>query len=562
MKIAVDAMGGDYAPEAIVEGAVQAAEEYDFSLILVGQEELVHQELSKYKTDRLSIEVRHAPQVVDMQDLPSVALRRKKDSSLHIAINMIKHGEADAAVSAGNTGAAMAIGKVACRMLEGIERPALATVLPNIDGITVLIDVGANVDCKPLHLLQFAVMGHVYAQEVFSISNPRIGLLSIGEESSKGNVLTKEVFESLSQSELNFLGNAEGRDAFNGRVDVIVCDGFIGNVVLKVSESLAKTMGLLLKDVFTQNWRTKLGYLLVKPGMGAMRKRVDYSEYGGAPLLGLNGVVIVSHGSSKATAIKNAIRVAGESVDHRINDQIIETMFNCEFDVKSQSRATSLWRQITRSIRHENHKEKTELEKQEETHLKEQEQQPEPSSTTQEDPQEHYEASKKSWWPLKQSGEPLKEEPRIDTEQVVGLSEQIQEAQYLEEEFPSEQSQKKEKQNEVELEKKHWWHLKQRNEHQQEESPADAFSATAKSQSPQQLQLPEPEQPKVAEPAQGVELLKEPDSAPSKRAWWKRKETAYQKNEKEQTPSSDEAKEAVKRHPSPSQEEKPPQSQP
>lgn len=203
MRIAVDAMGGDYAPEAIVEGAVQAAEEYGFSILLTGQEERIQAELAKYKTDHLSIEVRHAPQVVDMDDVPSFALRRKRESSLHLAINLAKTGEADAAVSAGNTGAAMAIGKVACRMLEGIERPALATVLPNLDGVTVLIDVGANVDCKPLHLLQFAVMGHVYAQEVFDIHNPRIGLISVGEEDTKGNALTKEVFQALSDSPLN-----------------------------------------------------------------------------------------------------------------------------------------------------------------------------------------------------------------------------------------------------------------------------------------------------------------------------------------------------------------------
>ena len=408
MRIAVDAMGGDYAPEAIVEGAVQAAEEYGFTIILVGQEDRVRQELAKYKTDHLSIEVRHAPDIVEMHDLPSVALRRKKESSLHKAIYMTKNGEADAAVSAGNTGAGMAIAKVACRMLEGVERPALATVIPNVNGYMVLIDVGANVDCKPMHLLQFAVMGHVYAQSVVGIENPRIGLLSVGEEDSKGNTLTKEVFEPLSQSKLNFIGNAEGRDVFNGRMDVIVCDGFIGNVVLKVSESLAKTMGLFMKDAFSKNWRTKLGYLLVKPGIEEMKTRMDYEEYGGAPLLGINGVVIISHGSSKARATKNAIRVAAESVSHHINDQIVEIMNASGFDLKSYTKATSIWHQLTRSIRHEPPKDQKE-----EPHPHEPNQ-PQPASDTaplpEFQPYEEPEQERKYWWQKKQRhAESLKE---------------------------------------------------------------------------------------------------------------------------------------------------------
>jgi glycerol-3-phosphate acyltransferase PlsX len=347
-----------------------------------------------------------------MHDLPSFALRRKKDSSLHVAINMIRHGEADAAISAGNTGAAMAIGKVACRVLEGIDRPALATVLPNINGATVVIDVGANVDCKPLHLLQFAAMGHTYAKVVYGMASPRIGLLSIGEEASKGNVLTKEVFEPLSHSTLNFVGNAEGRDVFNGRVDVIVCDGFTGNVILKVSESLAKTMGLLLKEGFSKNWRTKLGYLLVKPEMEAMRRRVDYAEYGGAPLLGLNGVVIVSHGSSKARAIKNAIRMAAESVNHQLSAHIIQTIEECEFDVKSRARAMSFWRQFKNTIRHESDKSDKAKHDAESLNAPEQPQQPDepgelaPPADRQEQeqksPTEDAETEKKPWWHLKE----------------------------------------------------------------------------------------------------------------------------------------------------------------
>ena len=489
MRIAVDAMGGDYAPEAIVEGAVQAAEEYGTSIILVGPEDLVHKELEKYDTTHLEIEVKHASQVVAMQDLPSVALRRKKDSSLHVAINLIPQGYVDAAVSAGNTGAAMAISTLACRTLEGIERPALATVMPNINGATVIIDVGANVDCKPIHLLQFAVMGHVYAQEVLGIENPRIGLLSTGEESSKGNVLTKEVFEPLSKTTLNFIGNAEGRDVFNGRVDVVVCDGFTGNVVLKASESLAETVGLLLKEGFAKNWRTKLGYLLAKPALAHFKKRTDYDEYGGAPLLGLNGIVIISHGSSKAKALKNAIRVAGESVNHQIQEKIVETLKRCEFDVKARKRATSLWRQLFKeSLRHESDKGKTLVEKHEDLeqqdHVQEsaaeadqlRELTPEP-----EKPQD-LEREKRVWWSLKdlthrersrseQQEEPEKQAPTPEPELMTPPEQQQELA--LEEETPV---------AEPEHKKRGWWSLKgtrlrerSRSEPQEEveEKPAD-----------------------------------------------------------------------------------------
>ncbi len=447
MKIAVDAMGGDFAPEAIVEGSVQAAEEYGFPLVLVGQEDRVRQELTKYNTQHLQIEVKHAPQVVDMHDLPSVALRRKKESSLHVAINLIKQGEVDGFISAGNTGAVMAISKLICRMLPGIDRPALATVLPNSKGITVMIDVGANVDCKPLHLLQFAVMGHVYAKYMFGIEEPRIGLLSIGEEASKGNILTKEVFEPLSDSKLNFIGNAEGRDVFNGRVDVVVCDGFIGNVVLKVSESLAKTYGLFLKEGFSKNWLTKLGYLLVKPGMDLIRKRVDYTEYGGAPLLGLNGVVVISHGSSKAKAIKNAIRVTAESVDHHLNEQILEALTQCEFDLKSRAKATSLWRHLKVSIRHE--------EKRKNAEVKDEEVLAVPLEQT-EKAEDH--EIKKSWWPLKSRGENEKPAENADFPQ------EPEQEQAIEKPTLPIEDQETATQEEIEEKKKSWWFLKRAGE--------------------------------------------------------------------------------------------------
>ena len=458
MKIAVDAMGGDYAPEAIVEGAVQAAEEYGFPLVLVGQEDRVRQELGKYKIDHLKIDVIHAAQVVDMHDLPSYALRRKKESSIHVGNNLLKHGEADAFVSAGNTGAVMAISKLICRMLPGIDRPALATVLPNINGVTIMIDVGANVDCKPLHLLQFAVMGHGYAKHVFGMDDPRIGLLSIGEEETKGNVLTKEVFEPLSKSKLNFLGNAEGRDVFNGRVDVVVCDGFIGNIVLKVSESLAKTIGAFLKEGFSKNWRTKLGYLLVKPGMDDMRKRVDYTEYGGAPLLGVNGVVIISHGSSKAKAMKNAIRVAAESVNHHTNDHILEMLAQCEFDTKSRAKATSLWRQLKETIRHESDKEKSQGEKKKEPETVIEETASEASEKLRDNVEES--EGKKFWWPLKQRGENEKVPENQEGEQ----EEEQQETEHDQnpEDIPLQQDEQQHAatSEEAEEEKRPWWYLK------------------------------------------------------------------------------------------------------
>lgn len=497
MKIAVDAMGGDYAPEAIVDGAIQAAEEYGSSIILVGQKDLVDKELEKYETTHLDIEVRHASQVVDMHDLPSVALRRKKDSSLHVAIQLTRDGYADAAVSAGNTGAGMAIGLVLCRTLEGVDRPALATVMPNIQGATVVIDVGANVDCKAIHLLQFAVMGHVYAKELLGVENPQIGLLSTGEEETKGNVLTREVFEPLSKTNLNFIGNAEGHDVFNGRVDVIVCDGFTGNVVLKVSESLAKAIGQILKEGFTQNWRTKLGYLLVKPAIKQFKKRTDATEYGGAPLLGLNNVVIIGHGSSNARAIKNAIRVARESVELRLQEKIAEMLEQCEFDVKSRKRATSFWRRFRSSSRHEGDKEKAPPEKHEEFEQKElfqkaaplsEPEQQQESAQEQENPQE-LEHEKRAWWHLKES----KQRDKNKVEKYEATEQDGQE-QEQEQEYPSEPElqqeprQEHEKSHESEYEKKRWWRF--RNSRHRDTSKPGYHEATETQEPVQELEQP------------------------------------------------------------------------
>lgn len=322
MRIAVDAMGGDNGPAVIVEGAVAAAREYGFEIALVGDKAAVERELDRSRGGGLPITVRHASQVVEMGETPSQALRRKRDSSMRVAAELVRDGEASAFISAGNTGAAMAIAMFVIGVLPGVDRPAIAVVLPNAKGRTVLLDVGANVDPKPRHLLQFAVMGHVYAKDILGLAAPRVGLLSVGEEEGKGNELTREVFKALEASTLNFVGNVEGRDIYNGDVDVVVTDGFTGNVALKVSESLVDMLVSLIRDELSRDWRAKLGALLIRPAFRRFAKRVDYNELGGAPLLGINGACIISHGASPPRAIKNAIRVAAEWVKGNVNSHI------------------------------------------------------------------------------------------------------------------------------------------------------------------------------------------------------------------------------------------------
>jgi glycerol-3-phosphate acyltransferase PlsX len=323
MKIAVDAMGGDNAPHAIVAGAVQAAREFGISVILVGIEQLILAELEKYPEARsLPIEVRNATEVVDMLDSPSTVFRRKKDSSIRVANELVKSGEAVAVISAGHTGAAMATSLFVLGTLEGVERPAIATFMPTIKGTSILLDVGANVDCKPNHLLQFAVMGEIFAKYLLKNPNPRVGLLSIGEEETKGNELTKEAFKLLTETSLNFIGNVEGRDVTAGKADVVVCDGFIGNVVLKTSEAVAEAIASILKDNIGGSVVRKIGYLLMKPAFTALKRRMDYAEYGGAPLIGINGISIISHGRSSDRAIKNAVRVAAEIARSEVNKHI------------------------------------------------------------------------------------------------------------------------------------------------------------------------------------------------------------------------------------------------
>ncbi|OGW38613.1 MAG: phosphate acyltransferase [Nitrospirae bacterium GWC2_56_14] len=325
MKIAVDAMGGDNAPHAVVAGAVQAAKEFGVGIILVGIEQVIQEELGKHhNAQALPLEIRNATEVVDMLDSPATVFRRKKDSSIRVANELVKSGEAVAVISAGHTGAAMATSLFVLGKLEGIERPAIATIMPTMKGTCIILDVGANVDCKPNHLLQFAIMGEVYSKYLLKNLNPRVGLLSIGEEATKGNELTKEAFKLLTETSLNFIGNVEGRDVMSGNADVVVCDGFIGNVVLKISEAVAETIGLMIRENIGDNLIRKLGYFMMRPAFRSLKRRIDYAEYGGAPLIGINGISIISHGRSSDRAIKNAIRVAAELAKSEVNKHLHE----------------------------------------------------------------------------------------------------------------------------------------------------------------------------------------------------------------------------------------------
>jgi len=326
-KIAVDAMGGDHAPAAEVDGAIQAAAEYGIPIVLVGQEERIQPFLQKHETTGLAIEIVRAREVITMDESAATAARKKKDSSIRVAARLMRDGAVAGVVSAGNTGAVMATVKMVLGTLPVVDRPALSTVLPTQKGKpAILLDVGANVDCKPHHLEQFAVMGDIYSRAIFGIRRPRVGLLSIGEEDSKGNELTKEAFKALKQAPINFIGNVEGRDIFKGEIDVIVCDGFTGNVALKLSEGLIETFKTMLRQELEKTIASKVGYILAEKAFRAFGRRMDYSEYGGAPLLGMNGITIVCHGRSNANAIKNAIRIAHDFCKHNVN-HVIETEF-------------------------------------------------------------------------------------------------------------------------------------------------------------------------------------------------------------------------------------------
>jgi phosphate acyltransferase len=338
--IALDAMGSDRAPKPEIEGAIHAARNYGVRVLLVGPEETIKAELDRHPSAaRLPLEIVHASEVITMEDKAVQAVRVKRDSSMRVGLRLVREGQAAGFVTAGNTGAAMASAKMVLGALPGVDRPALAAVFPTAPGTAaILLDVGANVDCKPHNLEQFAVMGEIYFRSMFggvkfgdnkgnrpifgSAKSPRVGLLSIGEEETKGNDLTRESFQLLKRLPLNFVGNVEGRDLFNGHVDVIVADGFVGNVALKISEGVANLVRTVLKESLKATITSQVGYMLSRSAFSDFKKRIDHTEYGGAPLLGLKGVCIITHGSSNANAIKNAVRVAAEFSQRHINESI------------------------------------------------------------------------------------------------------------------------------------------------------------------------------------------------------------------------------------------------
>ena len=328
MQIAIDAMGGDFAPHAVAAGALQAvASLADIErIILVGDEAAISRECRAFGNIPSRIEIFHASESIGMGETPVNAVRHKKDSSINRSIDLIKTGRAQAMISAGNTGAVVAAATLKLRTLPGIERPAIATMMPTPSKPFVLIDAGANTDCAPKLLVQFAAMGHVYAREILSQPNPVIGLMSVGTEDSKGNEITKEAFRLLTSSRLNFKGNIEGHDLFKGNIDVAVCDGFVGNVILKTSESVGHAVGTWIKREFSSNPLRMLGAICLKGALNKMKRTMDPEMYGGAPLLGVKGTCIICHGASSARAIFNAIRVARDSVHQQINDIIIQTV--------------------------------------------------------------------------------------------------------------------------------------------------------------------------------------------------------------------------------------------
>ena len=319
-------MGGDFGPPSLVAGAVMALREYHHiqKLYLVGDQRQIETELAKHRCNDSRIEIVHATQVVEMSDTAWSAVRRKKHSSVSRAVDLVKHDRADAIVSAGHTGAAVAASIVKLRTLDGIDRPGIAAVLPTQFNVFVLIDAGATIDSRPEHLLQYAIMGSVYSRHVLGYKNPTVGLVSLGEEDVKGTELTKEVFKLLKQSRLNFVGNIEGRHLFEDPVEVVVCDGFVGNVILKTSESIAVAIFKWLKHELTRTKVRMAGAYVARHAFNDIKRKTNYEEYGGSPLLGVNGICIIAHGASTPLAIKNALRVAAESIEHRVNPHIVE----------------------------------------------------------------------------------------------------------------------------------------------------------------------------------------------------------------------------------------------
>ena len=326
-------MGGDHAPTVNIDGAVKTVnEQSDIDVTLVGNEELIREGLKQRRFDPKRIHVVHASQVVEMHESPSAAIRKKKDSSIRVGLGLVKSGEADAFVSAGHSGVIMATSLLLLGMSKGVDRPAIATLMPTVKDTFILLDVGATVDCKPENLLQFALMGNIYGKLILGRKDPAVALLSIGEEDTKGNELTKEAFKLIKAAHMNFIGNIEGKDMFTGKADVVVCDGFIGNIALKISEGLAEGVLQMLKQEISSISTGKIGYLLMKPAIKNFKKRTDYDEYGGAPLLGINGTSIISHGRSSAKAIKNALIVASDFARKRVYEEIAAAVAACHHE--------------------------------------------------------------------------------------------------------------------------------------------------------------------------------------------------------------------------------------
>ncbi|HEX9132061.1 MAG TPA: phosphate acyltransferase PlsX [Ktedonobacteraceae bacterium] len=328
VRVALDAMGGDNAPGEVVLGAIQAAREYSMGVYLVGREEAIRAELAKHEIQGLDLPIVHTDEVIEMDEHPASAVRRKKNASMTLALQLVRDGQALGAVSAGNSGAMMAASLFTLKRIEGVDRPALGGIFPTRDGVSLVIDIGANTDCKPEYLQQFALMGSIYMERIFAVSSPRVGLLANGEEETKGNEqvqLTHQLLKANAETlGLNFIGNVEGRDIPTGGADVVVCDGFVGNVVLKLSEGLAETILGLLHAQMTSSLPSKLAAAVLRPGLRKVFRRMDYAEYGGVPLLGVNGSAIVSHGRSNAKAIKNALRVARQTAETNVAGAIAE----------------------------------------------------------------------------------------------------------------------------------------------------------------------------------------------------------------------------------------------
>ncbi len=324
MRVAVDVMGGDKAPHETVKGSVLAAQQFpEDEIILVGDENEIQRELSLYGKTGKNISIHHAPQVVQMDDPATYSIRQKKNSSITRSVQLVANGEAAAVVSAGHTGATVAASTLYLRTLTGVLRPGIAAALPTRHGICLIIDIGANIACKPIHLFQYGVMATMFSKYIFGIENPKIGLLNIGEEDAKGNDLAKETFTLLSHSSLHFVGNVEGREIFDGKADIVVCEGFVGNVMLKFAEGLSMSLLSTIKSEAMKTFWSKLGLWLCKPSFEVLRAKMDFAEYGGAPLLGVNGVCIICHGRSDSKAIQNAVRVALQLSKNKVNEHII-----------------------------------------------------------------------------------------------------------------------------------------------------------------------------------------------------------------------------------------------